>query len=158
MEHLNVLLRIFFVSSVFQNFDFLSSIWISKLLACRITENSSHCYILRTIKRLLSTKTVIFSLTWDNIFYRFGVCKIHTLIYCWDRTNLPVSLEESKLMSTTKPSDFNCSSDIRAILLIRYYCLQVQMENKRVSRNVKRTKVLDNCMKIHSTIIYTFSY
>ena len=72
LEHLNVLLRIFFVSGVFQNlmsifglykrlksacpkailaeknfsskFYFLSSIWIFKLSASRITENSSHCY------------------------------------------------------------------------------------------------------------------
>ena len=75
LEHLNVLLRIFFVSGVFQNFDvdfwpllkaekvlaprqiwrkkiffskfyFLSSIWIYKLSASRITKNSSHCYTL----------------------------------------------------------------------------------------------------------------
>ena len=75
LEHLNVLLRIFFVSGVFQNFDvdywpllkaekvlarkqfwrkffflskfsFLLSIWIYKLSASRITQNSSHCYIL----------------------------------------------------------------------------------------------------------------
>ena len=75
LEHLNVLLRIFFVSGVFQNFDvdfwpllkeekvlapkqfcrkknfsskfyFLSSILIYKLSASRITENSSHCYTL----------------------------------------------------------------------------------------------------------------
>ena len=75
LEHLNVLLRIFFASGVFQNFDvhfwpllkaekvlapkqfwrenffsskfyFLSSIWIYKLSASRITENSSHCYTL----------------------------------------------------------------------------------------------------------------
>ena len=75
LEHLNVLLCIFFVSGVFQNFNvdfwpllkvekvlapkqfwrkknfsskfyFLSSIWIYKLSASRITENSSHCYTL----------------------------------------------------------------------------------------------------------------
>ena len=75
LEHLKVLLCIFFVSGVFQNFDvdfwpllkakkvlalkqfcrkknvsskfyFLSSIRIYKLSASRITENSSHCYTL----------------------------------------------------------------------------------------------------------------
>ena len=73
LENLYVLLRIFFVSGVFQNFNvdfwpllkaekvlppkqlwrkifflqiffFLLSLWIYKLLASRITENSSHCY------------------------------------------------------------------------------------------------------------------
>ena len=75
LEHLNVLLRIFFDLGVFQNFNvdfwpllkaekvlalkqfwrkkffsskfyFLSSIWIYKLSASRITENTSHCYTL----------------------------------------------------------------------------------------------------------------
>ena len=84
LEHLNVLLRIFFVSGVFQNFHvdfwpllkaekvvppkqfwwkkffslkfyFLSSIWIYKLSASRITENSSHCYTL-TINKFYTLK------------------------------------------------------------------------------------------------------
>ena len=70
--YLNVLLRIFFVSGVFENFDvhfwtllkakkarswssfwqefkrfhFISLIWIDKLLLCWINQNTSHCYTL----------------------------------------------------------------------------------------------------------------
>ena len=127
LEHLNVLLRIFFVSGVFQNFYvdfwallkvekvlalkqfwrkiffspkfyFLSSIWIYKLSASRITENSSHCYTLiltllvypRHLKEIgiLSHKAIHAMQFWKNFlsekaptskkFYYFCLLKLHT--------------------------------------------------------------------------------
>ena len=98
-------MRIFFVSGFFQNFDvdfwsllkaekvlppsrfwqkiflsskfnFLSSIWIHKLLASRITQNISHCYTLINVffKKFICIYLFTFSIFFFEFIFKLPIC------------------------------------------------------------------------------------